>query len=107
MHIEAEQPHPEPAELHMHIGAARELCDAVLPLGEDFVALAGIRPDADRSADMVEDDRRLREGARQIDKLAKLREIHPGVEAETERVELGKALAHFRVEQEPGGAVER
>src|SRR5947207_9007050 len=107
MHIEAEKPHAEPAELHMHIRAARELRDAVLPLGDDLVALAGVRPDADRSADMVENDRRLREGARQIDKLAELREIHPGVEAETERVELGKALAHFRVEQEPGGAVDR
>src|SRR5947209_9497484 len=107
MHIEAEKPHAEPAELYMHIRAARELCDAVLPLGEDLVALAGVRPDADRSADMVEDDRCLRKGARQIDKLAKLHEIHPGVEAEAERVELGKALAHFRVEQEPGGAVDR
>src|SRR5438105_6546374 len=107
MHIEAEKPHAEPAELHMHIRAARELRDAVLPFGEDFVALPGIGADADRPADMVENDRRLREGARQIDKLAELREIHPGVEAETERVELREALAHLRVEQEPGGAVDR
>src|SRR5205085_4024225 len=107
MHIEAEKPHAEPAELYMHIRAARELCDAVLPLGEDLVALPGIGADADRSADMVENDRRLRKGARQIEKLAELREIHPGVEAEAERVELREALAHLRVEQEPEGAVDR
>src|ERR1051326_3136587 len=105
MHIEAEHPHAEPAELHMHIRAAREFCDAVLPLGENVVALAGIGADADRPADMVEHDRRLRKGARLIDELAELREIHPRFEAEAERMELGEALAHLGVQQQTGGAV--
>src|SRR5436853_7901222 len=99
MHIEAEKPHAEPAELHMHIRAARELGDAVLPGGENFVALPGIGADADRPADMVEDDPRLRKGARQIDKLAELREIHPGREAEAGRGALREALEHRRRER--------
>src|SRR5262249_6195095 len=97
VHIEAEQPHAEPAELHMHIRAARELRDALLPLAEDLVALAGIGADADRPADMVEHDRRLREGAREIDELAQLREIHPRVEAEPERMQFLESLAHLAV----------
>src|SRR2546421_389550 len=43
-----------------------EFGDAGLPLGKRLLLLVLVRPDPERSADMVEDDRRLREGARQI-----------------------------------------
>src|SRR5215469_2308966 len=64
---EAEHAHAEPAELDMHIGAGGQLADATSPRGKDLVALTGIRAEADRAADMVEDDRRFGESARQID----------------------------------------
>jgi hypothetical protein len=48
---------------------------------------------------VVEDDRRLREGPRQVDQLAELGVIHPRVKAETERRQPSEALAHSRVRQ--------
>ena len=56
----------------MHIGAGRELADPRAPIGEDLVALARIAAEPDRAADMVEHDRRLGKGARQIDQVAEL-----------------------------------
>ena len=56
---------------------------------------------------MVEHDRRLRKCARQINELAKLGVVHPGVKAEVEWRQPGKALAHLRVQQQAGGADDR
>src|SRR5690349_812277 len=84
VHVEAEHPHAEAAQFHMHVGTRRQLLDARAPLGEDLVALALVAAEPDRAADMVETDRRLRESARQVDDIAELRMIDPGVEAETE-----------------------
>jgi len=67
---EAEHPHAEPAELDVQVGAGGQLADTPAPLGEDLAALAGIAAEADRAADMVEHDRGLGKGARQIDELA-------------------------------------
>src|SRR5271166_3641757 len=53
---EPEHPHAKPAELDMDIGAGRQLADLPTPRGEDLVALAGIRAEADRATDMVEHD---------------------------------------------------
>src|SRR5215471_9009579 len=39
---EAGQLHAEPAELHISVGMARDLADAVAPLSESLLALAGI-----------------------------------------------------------------
>ena len=77
------------------------------PLGEDLVALAGIGADADRAADMVQDDRGRRKRPRQIGQFAELREIHPGVEAEPERVQFGEPVAQIRLHQQPGRPVDR
>src|SRR5215472_8589314 len=96
---EAEHPHAEPAELDMDVGTGGQLADLPAPFGENLVALAGIRAEADRATDMVEHDRRLGEGAGQVDQLAKLGVVHPGVKAETERRKSGEALAHPRVQQ--------
>ena len=91
----------------MHIGAPGQLGNAGAPLGKDRVAAPGIGADPDRPADMVEHDRRLGKRARQIDELAELGVVHPRVEAEAERVQPGKPLAHRPVHQESGGAVHR
>ena len=55
------------------------------PFREDLLALARIRTDADRTADVVEHDRRLGIRARDLDELAQLRVIHPRIEREPER----------------------
>src|SRR6516165_3127131 len=96
---EAEHPHAETAELDVDIGAGGELADACAPRGEYFVALAGIGAEADRAADMVEDDLRVGKGARQIDQLVELGVVHPGVKAEAEWAEAGEALANLWVHQ--------
>src|SRR5437870_3438157 len=53
---EPEHPHAEPAELDVDIGAGRQFADPSAPFCEDLVAPAGIRTEADGTADMVEDD---------------------------------------------------
>ena len=75
------------------------LADPPAPLGEYLVALAGIAAEADRAADMVEHDLRLGKGARQIDQLAELGVVHPGVEAEAERRETRESFPHAPVHQ--------
>src|SRR5262249_39729952 len=95
--VEAERGHADAAELDDEVRAFREFGDVLLPAGEDLSAVADIRPDAKDPADMIEDDRRLGEGAGEVDRVLKLRVILPGFEAETERSEFGEALAEFRV----------
>jgi uncharacterized protein YhdP len=92
MHVEAEQTHAQAAELDVHVRILRQLANGIAPLGEHLVAPPGVGADADRAADMVEHDRRLREGTGEIGEFAELGEIHPGVKAEAERVQPGKAL---------------
>ena len=62
--------------------------------------LAGIGADADRPADVVEDDRRFGERARQLGQLVDLRVIEPGVEGEPEAAEDGEALAERLVAEQ-------
>jgi hypothetical protein len=64
--IEHAERHAEPAELDHDVLAFAEFGDAGLPRREGFLLLIRVRADAERSADMVQDDCRLREGARQI-----------------------------------------
>ena len=52
---------------------------------------------------MVEHDRRLRKGARQIGDVPQLRVEDPGVEAEAERGEAGEPLAKIAVAVEAVG----
>src|SRR5690242_15442704 len=84
----------------MHVGAGRELTDALAPVGKDFVAFAPVAAKADRAADMIEADRRLRESARQIDEVAELWMVDPGIEAEAEGRQLREAFTHALVEQQ-------
>src|SRR5215469_10081524 len=94
----AEHPHAEPAELDMDVRAGGQLAHLRAPFSENFVAFAGIGAETDRAADMVEHDRCLRKSACQINELAKLGMVHPGIKAEAERRQPGEALAHFRVQ---------
>src|SRR6516162_6022988 len=74
--------HVEPAELHYHVGAARQLVDLCLPVGKHFVRFAGVGADADRSAEMVEHDRRIGERSRMRESVGELGVGTPHLEAE-------------------------
>src|SRR6266436_7913977 len=56
VHVEAEHPHAKAAQLHVHVGAGRELADTGAPVGEDGVALARVAAEPDRAANMVQHD---------------------------------------------------
>jgi hypothetical protein len=75
MEVEHTEQHAEPAELDHHVLALAEFGDAGLPDREGLLLFGCVRPDTERAPDMVQDDRRLREGARQIGKFYQLRMI--------------------------------
>src|ERR1700719_3492671 len=60
-----------------------------------------VRPDPERPADMVEDDRGLRIGAGEIGKLGELGMVKPGLEGEVERRQPRKAGAPGGIEHLP------
>src|SRR3954469_23634963 len=93
MHIEAEQTHPQSTELDAYIGMLREAANRRAPFREDLLTPARIRADADRAADVIEHDRGLRHGARNLDELTKLRVIHPRIESEPERGQAAQTVA--------------
>jgi hypothetical protein len=70
--------------------ALAEFGNAGLPHGEGFLLFIRVRTDAERSADMVQDDCRLRESARQIRQLHKLRVVQPSLEGQVQRREPSK-----------------
>ncbi len=78
--IEHADPHAEPAQLDRHVGALCQRRHVALPIGEGFLGPAGIGTDAQRPADMVQDDRRVGEGSRQVDDFGELRMELPGLE---------------------------
>ena len=75
--------HADAAELEHDVVARRDLGHRLPPPGEDLVALAGVRADAERAAEVVEDHRRVRHGAAQVDELGELGVEQPGVEADS------------------------
>ena len=101
MKIVAEQAHREPAELDDDVRASGDFLDRGFPPREDFLAPAGIAADADRPAAMIEHDFRVRKGAGEVGEFADLRMKQPGVEAQAQWREAGKALAEGAVEQQP------
>ena len=60
----------------------------------------GIGADAERSTEVVEDDRRIRKGARQIGQFGNLRMIEPGIERQSALAEFGETLAETLVQQQ-------
>src|SRR5205823_7436037 len=97
--------HAEPAELDDDVLALPEFGDAGLPYREGLLFLVRVWADAERSADMVQNDRRLREGARQICQFDELRVVEPSLEGQVQRRQPSKPgspgrighLAHRRV----------
>ena len=95
---EADHLHPEPPELDIGIGKRRDFTNPVTPLGERLFALTGIRSDRERAADVVQHDRRLRKGPREIDEVVELGLEHPSVEGEAERRESREAFAEVVIQ---------
>src|SRR5689334_12968711 len=93
VNIETEQTHAEAAELDADVRTLRELANRFAPLLEHFVAPAGVGTDADRSADMIENHRRVRASARERNHLVELRVIHPRIERKTEGRQTSQSLA--------------
>src|SRR5581483_471869 len=83
MPSEAVHRHVDSAELGGDIGAFRELRDIDLPLPEDFLALSLVGADSEGASEMVQNDRDLREGARQAGQPGDLMMIVPGIETES------------------------
>src|SRR5712691_2419506 len=99
------QAHHHAAELHDHVLALRQLGDRRLPGREHLVTLARVGPVAERTAHVAHDDRRVREGSRQVHGVAKLRVECPGIERQAERSETGEARAEILLHHHvwPGG----
>src|SRR5271167_1110240 len=95
--VEAERGHAHTAELDVDVRAFGQFGDVLLPAGEDLLPAARIGADAEYTADMVEDDRGVGEGAGEVDRVRQLRMILPGLKAEAERGELRETLAEFRL----------
>ena len=89
----------------MHVLAGGDGPDAVPPAGKDLLVTPGIGADAERPADMIQHDARLRKGAGEADDILKLRVVEPRLEGEVERGEPGEALAEGRIAIEAGRRV--
>ena len=90
---EAVDHHLDAADLGDDVLAGGEFGDCVAPAGEVLVVLAGVRAHAERTAEVVEDDRGVGEGAGEVGELGDLRVVEPGLEAEVALAKLGEALA--------------
>ena len=77
-----------------------QFTDARLPICEHLVALAGVGAEADRSADMIENDARTGKRPRQIEHLIKLRVVRPDIERKIGGFETSKPAAKFRLQKE-------
>jgi hypothetical protein len=75
--IEAEEMHGETAELDSDVRPSRQIGHVALPVGEYLVAPAGIDPDRERRADMIEHYRRIRELPGAVRQLQYLRVEYP------------------------------
>src|SRR5260370_28674611 len=96
MPSEAIDRHVDSAELRHHVWTLREFRDVQFPALEDLRALPFVRPDTERSAKVIEHDRRIRKRSRELRQTSHLRMVVPRIEAETERLQPRKALAKAR-----------
>src|SRR5262249_7735820 len=76
-----------------HVRACGKRLDVAEPGGEALLALALVAPDAERRADMVEHDRRLRKCTCEVDEIRELRLEQPSVEREAKPVPMPEAFA--------------
>src|SRR5437870_2221507 len=72
--------HLNAAHLGHDVRAPRQFRDGRLPSSEYLIAPPGVLSNPNRSAEMVEDDRRVRKRLRQISQLRDLRVVHPALE---------------------------
>ena len=87
------------------LGQRRQLADRAPPAGEDLVAPARVRPDAERAAEVVEDDRRVGKRAREVGQLGDLRVVEPGVELRPRRRARRSRGGSPRRPKSPGGGL--
>src|SRR5580765_1210059 len=85
---EAVDLHVDPAELGDDVRAGGELADRLLPLGVDVLGAAGVRADAERAAEVVEDDGGGGKRARKRGDVRDLVMIEPRLEGELARRQL-------------------
>ena len=89
-----------PPSLTTTLGQAATACDPALPLAEHLGVPSLVGPDPERTAHVVEDDRRFGEGAREVGEIRELRMVLPGVEHQSVARQTREALAELRVEQQ-------
>ncbi len=100
--VEAVDAHRHAAQLHHHVRALRQRTDRSRPPREHLVALAGIHPNAQRSADMVQADARLGKRQRKCGQFVDLRMVKPRIERQVQRCQTGKALTKRRIRHQAG-----
>ena len=83
--------HIDSAQLGHDVGAGRQFSHMGAPLRKHLVGLAGIGPDADWPAEMVEDNCGVGKRLRQIGDLRDLVMIAPGFKRQLARCQLGES----------------
>jgi hypothetical protein len=94
--------HLDAADFGHDVAAARQLRDRGSPRLEDLVVLAGVGAEAERAAEVVEDDRRVRERPREVGQLRDLRVVRPTLEGHAVPREPGVPAPELGVEQQVG-----
>ena len=97
--------HVQPAKLGDHVRAARQLVDLRLPGGEHLVLLAGIGTDAERTAEVVENELRIRERPREADGVGELGVRAPDLEAQLAGAQMLEAGSKVVVQKQALGRV--
>src|SRR5439155_109684 len=92
--------HRQSTHLHMHIRQLGKRLNILAPDTEALLALAFIRADAKRRADMIQHNNRLRERAAEIDQIGNLRLQQPSIEREPKLVQMLEPLAELRIKIE-------
>src|SRR5277367_3682973 len=96
MPTEAVDRHVDPTKLDDDVGASRELSDVLLPLIEYLGAVAFVGTYSERPAEVIEDDRCLRERFRETDHHRHLWMVLPRLEAKTQLAQPREAFAKLR-----------
>src|ERR1700735_1314411 len=96
MPSEAVHRHIDSTELGDDVGASRELGDVLLPLVEYLGAVALVGTYSERTAEVIEDYRRLRERFRETDHHRHLWMVLPRLEAEAQLAQPREAFTKPR-----------
>ena len=75
--------HLDAAHLCHYVWTSRQFRDRGFPRSEYLIAPPGVRSDSDRPAEVVEYDRRVRKGLREVGQLRDLRVVDPAFEAQS------------------------